>query len=216
MKNTIMVHSRQLTPEGKLCSESIQRVDKGIELLKKGKADYLIMNGGPGYLTSGEYLPRDSKTVHSDVMREHAVDSGVNELKLLWQRYSMDTVGEALYVKEIHLEPRGWTDNIAVTSDYHIERTQTICDFVFGPGYKTQVIGVPTGKSSDPEIMNREKRSLELFLEQMKDAEPGNTSQIEDVLFTKHDMYKGLERYSPFKMRMQMFKSEVPIIGRLR
>ncbi len=60
-----------------------------------------------------------------------------------------DTIGNAWYAKTLCLEPAGITSVIVVTSDYHIERSRVIFEWVLGPRYTVGCAAAPSGLSPD-------------------------------------------------------------------
>lgn len=192
-KDSIIVLSGPLTEDKKLGEEAIARVIRGIKLFGKGFADFIIMNGGPGKAAEGKnrysYIPRGSHPVACEVMRDYAFSLGVPKNKILVQDYSADTVGEAYFVKEIILAPRGWKNNIIVTNKCHEKRAKIIYDFILGHGYNTSFDCIETDLDRNPEEQIKQEESLKTFLKQFKGIRSGDSAAIEKVLYNSHIMY---------------------------
>lgn len=202
-KDSIIVLSRDITPHLQLTEESELRVDKGIELLRKGVADVIIMNGGPGYIEGGYYLSCGIEIFHGLLMAQHAVSQGILLEKILIQPYSRDTIGEAYYVKKMFLEPRGWHNNVVVTSNFHIERCQAIYKHVLGPDFQTEFVGVATPLDNDSWWLTRERKNLDWFLRNFGDIKSGDSETIEAKLFDANELYKSI----PPEFRRRFYKS---------
>lgn len=90
-KDAVIVLSGVLTPQRELSEESRLRVDRGLEILAKGGANYIVMNGGPSKFserTEGElYVPRGTHPVHSEVMAKYAIQRSVPREKIAIQDF---------------------------------------------------------------------------------------------------------------------------------
>ncbi|MBI2653550.1 YdcF family protein [Candidatus Woesearchaeota archaeon] len=192
-KDSIIVLSRDITPNLQLTGESNQRVDKGIELFRQGVADVVIMNGGSGYIQGGYYLSYGVEMFHGLLMAEYALKQGVPLEQILIQPYSRDTIGEAYYVKEMFLKPKRWENNVIVTSNFHVPRCRIIYDKVLGPDFKTEFAGVATPLDNNSWWLEREERNLDWFLRNFgDDIKRGDSAAIEARLFDVNELYKSI------------------------
>lgn len=89
------------------------RTEKGVELLKEGYADYLILSGGKVY---------DDVTM-AELMKNHAIKLGVDESKILIDDESATTNENADFTADI-IEENNFKSVIVVTSDYHTRRSK--------------------------------------------------------------------------------------------
>ena len=208
IKDSIIVASHHINPDWSLSEESKKRVDAGIFFLKEGVANYIIMNGGPGKYTEpvdgSIFVKRNGKVPpHSDIMKEYALKLGVPKNMILTQNYSTDTVGEAFFVKSLILEPKDFKDNILITSNYHLMRSERIYDFILGKYYSIDFRGVKIpGKDLNVKVLEEEIKGLNIFIDLMKDVKPGNNFQIQEALYKNHGIYKNIpenERLMPYK-----------------
>jgi uncharacterized SAM-binding protein YcdF (DUF218 family) len=188
-KDAITVLSSRLTLDRKLNKESKKRIEKGVKLFRKGMSSYIIMNGGPGLFTDGTYVPRGTHPVQCEVMKEYALSLGIQNDRILIQDYSSDTVGEAYFVKKMILETRKMRNIVIVTSVYHMKRARIIYEQILGADYFIEFVGVKTELDSDPNVLEKEKRSLSLFLRQFGELEPGDSERIEQTLYNCHSLY---------------------------
>ena len=89
------------------------RTERGVELLKEGYADYLILSGGKVY---------DDVTM-AELMKNHAIKLGVDESKILIDDEAATTNENADFTADI-IEENNFKSVIVVTSDYHTRRSK--------------------------------------------------------------------------------------------
>lgn len=89
------------------------RTEKGVELLKEGLGEYLILSGGVVY---------DDVTM-AELMKNHALKLGVPEEKILLEDKASTTHENAKLTKEI-IEENNFKSVIVVTSEYHSRRSK--------------------------------------------------------------------------------------------
>jgi uncharacterized SAM-binding protein YcdF (DUF218 family) len=89
-----------------------ERMQKGVELYKKGFAGKLIVTGG---------LAWHDGVAESAVMAPYAVALGVPQADVVQENQSKDTRTNAIY-SNIIMEQHGWRTAIVVTSDFHSQR----------------------------------------------------------------------------------------------
>ena len=89
------------------------RTEKGVELLKSGLGDYLILSGGKVY---------DDVTM-AELMKNHAIKLGVSDDKILIDNEAATTHENALFTKEI-IEENKFKSIILVTSEFHSRRSK--------------------------------------------------------------------------------------------
>ena len=169
--------------------ESGLRLDRGIELLKNGAAEVIIVR---------------SSLILPEIMANRLLSHNIPLEKVRYYIHHgdrIDTVGEAYFIKMQHLEKNGWRNNLVVTSNYHLNRAQIIYSRVLGPSYSTEFEGIETVNDNYPEVLAKEKRSLEIFLKQFGSIKPGDSQSIEDTLYKIHEVYKGM----PPELRLRYF-----------
>lgn len=93
--------------------DSGERTEKGIELLRKGYAEKIIFSGGKVY--------QDVRM--ADLMKQHAIELGIAEDKIIVEREANSTYENARLTLEI-LKRNKYKSIIVVTSDYHTRRTR--------------------------------------------------------------------------------------------
>lgn len=89
------------------------RTEKGVELLKEGLGEYLILSGGIVY---------DDVTM-AELMKNHAMKLGVPEEKILIDDKALTTHENAEFTKKI-IEENNFKSVIVLTSEYHSRRSK--------------------------------------------------------------------------------------------
>lgn len=89
------------------------RTEKGVELLKEGLGEYLILSGGIVY---------DDVTM-AELMKNHAIKLGVPKEKILIDDKASTTHENAEFTKDI-IEESNFKSIIVVTSEYHSRRSK--------------------------------------------------------------------------------------------
>lgn len=123
-------------------------------------------------------------------------ERGVPAERILTESFSLDTIGNAFFSRVIHAEPRDLHRLLVITSDFHLERTRAVFEWVYGltpisRHYELSFEGV-----SDPEIhpdvlsARREKERDRLSsLAEMK-ARISTLVDFHRWLFTEHAAYR--------------------------
>ena len=94
------------------------------------------------------------------------LEKGVRKSSLLLEEKSKDTIGNAVFSKDIVLKKKLGTDVVVITSNYHLRRALSIFRHVFGSGF------IVTGKASHGYFLHRfrvilrewEEKQLETLL----------------------------------------------------
>lgn len=118
-----------------LAGEKGERVDHGVDLLRKGYAPLLVMSGGPS--EAGVPLAR--------LMKEQAERAGVPAASIVTEDESLDTGEDARYTLRLARQ-RGWRSIILVTSPYHARRALKLFRAVYAPA-GIEVVSCPVERS---------------------------------------------------------------------
>lgn len=87
------------------------RVEKAVELIKKKKADWLILSGGS---VANEFI-------EAEVMADYAVELGIAETVILKEKAAVSTYHNMMYVKDI-MEQHHFHNCIVVTNGWHLRK----------------------------------------------------------------------------------------------
>jgi uncharacterized SAM-binding protein YcdF (DUF218 family) len=173
------------------------RLDKAYELFAKGAVDYIATTGR--FTKRAFFDPRVAgyKT-EAEVGRKYLEDSfGMDSRFIIYENQSIDTIGNAWFVKKICIDPYGITKCWVITSDYHLQRSKVIFDWVFGPRYSLEYIGTESDLGEQERI---ERKKLEdIFTSYVKtylvgSIAPGDDAEIGRFLANEHLGYCLTER----------------------
>lgn len=127
-KTAIVVLGGGLTKNGELPSWTEFRVLRAVELLKeaqvKNEVAFIIpLSGGTPYKpppTDEQGFPIRESTAAA----HRLLQLGVAAEQILEEAFSLDTIGNAYWLRQIHIEPGGFTKLVIVTNDWHMPRTK--------------------------------------------------------------------------------------------
>jgi uncharacterized SAM-binding protein YcdF (DUF218 family) len=136
------------------------RLDKAYALFMEGKADYIISTGKFSVMASVDPSvvgPHTEAEVGKNylIAKASVQADGASctkpeiEDRICCEDQSIDTISNAWYAKKLCLEPQGITSCIIVTSDYHIERSRVIFEWVLGPEYTIACAEAPSQLSGE-------------------------------------------------------------------
>lgn len=109
---------------------------------------------------------------------------------------SEDTVGNAVFTKLNFAVPEGWKNILVVSSESHIPRVRKIFNFVYGPNFHLDFLGVFYNENGD---RSNEIESLLAFDRTFRGInsgddeaiDPGDDKAIVKRLFERHSCYEG-------------------------
>ncbi|KAH9582301.1 protein of unknown function DUF218 [Trypanosoma melophagium] len=154
------------------------------------KPNYINHAGWPiGESTSGAlYLLKKCKEAAvemkkvSDEKEEEATASLLLRLAphdIIRETSSLDTIGNAYFLRTVHADPAGWRRLHVVTSDFHLPRTRAVFEFIFACDkavYDITYEGVPSKQANREQEMAvhgrscREKNGLRAFYSVVRDV----------------------------------------------
>lgn len=200
----IIVLANEMDKEGNLNLESEARVKLACDAYFKAPSTPLI--------TCGWDYRKDSKIFIADVFKKYAVDLGVPEENITAELNSRDTVGDAFFTKLNIVKHKPWKNLLVVTSDYHVDRTSIIFNFIYGDQYNIKVIGSPAPNSNEKQA--NEQKSIDAFKHTFENIQAGDDAKIYEGLSTKHPFYNG-DIYAKINMELQIneTKNKVLFLG---
>ncbi len=179
------------------------RLDLGIQLYEKKLAPRLIMSGG--------FTNKKFDISEAEGMKRYAIQQDVNPKDIVKEEESGDTLTEFFHLKKKLLEPKRWKRLIIVTSDFHMRRTKLIARKILGPKYKLifRSSSAFTLKQFLFNLIDHENDMYELTESILKNVEPSNDEQIQEIL-NYHPFYSNNPKllsmsYEEVKKLMQKF-----------
>ncbi len=172
----------------------LRRVRKALEY--KDKTKYFI--------TSSAYTVNKKPVINkmgfpvneSIKMGELLKKAGISKSRILTERWSHDTIGNAYFTRLIHIDQLNLKKLLIITSEFHLPRSKAIFNWVFGLNnslfrpYKLDFESVSDSKINSKIINSRiekEQKSLLKLFETKKNI--NNLRQLHQWLFSKHGAY---------------------------
>jgi uncharacterized SAM-binding protein YcdF (DUF218 family) len=169
-----------------------KRLDKAYQLLEEGKVDYIV--------TTGRYSKRvgvDPRVIgpktEAEVSKQYLQDTyKIDDNRILYENQSYDTIGNAWFAKKVCLELFNIVSCKIITSDFHMERSMLIFEWVLGPDYAVEPVPVES-QMGEKDRAQRE-RLENVFIEYMKthllgSIAPGDNQAIERFIENEHLRY---------------------------
>ncbi len=171
-----------------------RRVRKALEF--KDKTKYFI--------TSSAYTTNEKPVINkmgfpvneSVKMGELLIKAGVNKTRILTERWSHDTIGNAYFTRLIHIDQLNLKKLLVITSEFHMPRSKAIFKWIFGLNnsfFKTYTLDFASASDSklNSKVMlsriEKEQKSLSKLFETKKRIT--NLKQLHKWLFYKHGAY---------------------------
>ena len=174
-----IVLANWMTHCGKMNADSERRVDMVLSKAVPLQDSVLFLGL--------DYLDGCSITV-ARAMRDLFLSKTNEYFDLHMEENSRDTVGDAVYACK-YFEKIGYNGDICVvTSNYHVERTAKIFDFVFFGMPQVKVLGA---SSKEANTVSSEQQSLEAFRNTFQNVSPGDVHKIAETLCNSHPFYNG-------------------------
>ena len=194
-----------VTANGGVPEHTKLRLDKAISLLSAnpGTATFIItLSGG----TPHKPNPTDSQgfpVTEAKAAAKHLLDRGVPASQILEEAFSLDTLGNAYFLRTMHAEAGKFTKLVIITNSWHMARTRAMFTRVFdlparssgraaiGRRWTLEFVEVPSGL--DPATLaareEREKASLAAF-ERETSRKLGHSMQdLHHFMFQMHSDY---------------------------
>lgn len=163
-----------LTKRNRLNKISRRRVKLAYNLLKEGYIETIIL--------SGKYGKKKKTKTEAEVYKEYLLDRGIRTRQIILEEESRDTIGNAVYTKELMIGKRFQKKAMLITNDFHIKRALNIFKFVFGSDFI--IVGVTC---STPFFKRTKLKIKEFFLRRvnyrfLKTFTRGNHRKIKELM----------------------------------
>ena len=127
------------------------------------------------------------------------LDLGVPPSAIMEEGFSMDTLGNAYFLRSTHVDPGRFSHVIVVTNDWHMVRARAYFDAVFSlpqgdcsTKANIEIEYQAVGPGLEGEVLRsrieREQESLRNFLDVTR-HEFSSMSELHEFLYTKHLAY---------------------------
>jgi hypothetical protein len=192
--DAIIIAGGGLEPSGAPLPWVLGRLDAAIN--RSSEADFfLALSRG----TTHEPPPLDANGFPIDEAKasaDYLVAHGIEPKRVLQDTWSLDTIGNAAFARLMHAEPRGWQRLMVVTSDWHMNRTRAIFEWVFSlpptpsPPYKMEYVSSPAMMEGGV-LLARSQREAE-SLAQLQEGPIAKVTSLKELhayLFANHSAY---------------------------
>ncbi len=164
-----------LTLQEQLTDRTSARVETAISAWRDDVAPTLV--------TSGGFVLRDqcpTSISEAGAMKDYAVDRGVPINVIAVEEESLDTIGNALFTRQIVIR-NGWERLKVVTSPDHLLRSLTIFRYVYGNYFEIEgLAAAETTPVADPTY---EQRGFEILRAVTRGIKPGDGEAIKERLY---------------------------------
>ena len=185
MKRFSIVLANLMSERGELNAETAARVDLAAQIENNQESNLILLCGWP-------YRP-DSDIAIADAMRAYLLTKHpALSQRSRCQKLSRDTVGDAVFSRILLDDFTGRQANYLVnviTSDYHVNRSRKIFEFVFPQSCSVSVSGVPGFQLDDSAA--KEEKSISSFRNTFRNTHSGDLDSIYYALRNDHPFYNG-------------------------
>lgn len=140
------------------------------------------------FILSGGKTKNSIQFSEAEVMMEYCKDNSISTDKIIKETKSLDTIGNAVFTRQIVDDMKDISEIFVVSSCYHMNRVRYIFDMVFGTNYQMNYDYCHL--TNEYGIGDKENTSLELAHNFFKNIVHGDIKFIEKHLFTIHECYK--------------------------
>jgi len=201
-KTAIVVLGGGLTSDGNVPYHTRLRIQRAAQLHKElGKSAFIItLSGG----TPHKPNPLDSSGFpiwEATAAAKALIEEGVSPECILEEAFSLDTIGNAYFLRTVHIVPGRFTKMIVITNKWHMDRTRVMFNKVFGlpdvnglwqvsNSVSIEYSEVDDGLSGSAleSRLKREKASVDAFVTHTQ-HHFSTMQQLHLWLFTKHSAY---------------------------
>ena len=202
--DAIVVLGGGVHADGTLTRIAETRVDRAVELYQHRVAPRLIMSGrcslgGP-----------EPPLTEAAAMARYAQSRGVPADALLLEEVARDTLGNAYFVRELFLEPNGWTRIRVVTSDFHLSRAAWVFRKVLGARYDFSFTSAFSGLGPRELIFQAlEECKITIFLnEWLQAVQEGDEHAMDRLIEQEHPGYADAPLLSHEQMKRRLAEIE--------
>jgi hypothetical protein len=190
-RDAIIIPGGGVREDGVLPAWAVKRFDRAMEL--HAGEPIICLSGG----TVHRPPPLDSmgRPVFEAVAgARYLVSRGVDPKLIYIEIASYDTIGNALFARLMHTDPRGWRRLLVITSEFHMDRTREIFRWIFSLapdcGYELAFESTPDAGMPAADLEFRRARE-QASLAALRALAPRfrEIACVHEWLFTEHNAY---------------------------
>ncbi len=190
-RDAIIVPGGGVREGGTLPPWAAKRFDRAIEL--HAGQPIICLSGGtvhrpPPLSSSGHPV------LEAIAGARYLVARGIDPKLIYTETASYDTIGNALFARLLHTDPRGWKRLLVITSEFHMQRTCEIFRWIFSLapecGYELAFESTPDAGMAAADLEFRRARE-QASLAALRALAPRfrELAAVHEWLFTEHNAY---------------------------
>lgn len=124
-------------------------------------------------------------------MAKYLKKKGISDKDILLEEKSMDTIGNAFFLKKGFFLPRGEKEAYVITSDFQLKRAKYVFEKVFGTSYKLTFFATPSKMAGEEKkkVEKYQQKVLQWTKEVLGQMRDGDDSFLAGKLY-KMDYYQ--------------------------
>ena len=153
------------------------------------------------------------KTTEAQAMNDYLAKRGVNPRRIYLETKSFDTIGNAVFSKQIIMEKekRGsWKRILLVTSDWHMRRALWIFRRILGKNYQITPLSVATNKSVREQWREYEKYFFTVAKRFLREL-PVKSEELVALLREGHPFYSRSQKAKKLLEDIIIHKKEMSV-----
>lgn len=193
----IVVLGYELEKDWKLPVHVVPRLKKVVSLYKKGAAKKIV--------TCGKWsLNYDRQKTKPPITEARAISKelvklGVSKKDIIREEHSIDTIGNAYFLKTKIGKIHPFKKILIACADFHLPRVKFIFEKVLGKGYEIDYLSTQTKRGKDKIFLKAQKRILKdqkIFLSKMQSGDESylKSRLYSDPFFTNYTPVSTLKR----------------------
>lgn len=185
--DAIVILGGGITAEGVLSHATRERLDCFLKKRKALSRASIILSGR----WSG-FMKVEPRITEAQEMKEYLIKHGVGAHQIIIESESLDTISNAVFVRQVVDRHRHWKKILLITSDWHMERALWIFQRILVKSYKVTPLSIVSEKATK-ERRDYEKYLLAVAKRFLKDP-PTSSKELIKLLKTEHPFYSKSEK----------------------
>lgn len=165
------------------------RLDTAYDLFMDGNFAAIITT------SKGTYRdPNPHATTEAEAARSYLTGRGISEKQILTEERSLDTVGNAFFLRASLLDHRGFYEPTVVTSEFHMPLARFVFEKVLGDRYKSQFVEAPNTGMTEEELTKwrrHEEEMLNFYQKLFAGVRKGDLGFFERYIYDSDPAYTG-------------------------
>lgn len=183
--DAILVLGTGINQDGSLLMRAKARVEKAVQLYKKGVAEYVIFCGKWSYKSKVTFPKTEAQA-----MADYATELGVDKKAIILEQESVDSLTNLLYGKKL-VQEHWWKRICVVSSVEHVNRVKYLVEKIFGPEFLVTMESAESAMSKE-ELQARARKelvSLEISKALLDGVNNGDDEKVWEIVRKVHPAY---------------------------